>query len=226
MCRRLLLSLVLLCLAACGEAKKKIRGLNPALADRYSGSGGIFQCLDGSKAIPFDRVNDDFCDCADGSDEPGTSACANGRFYCLNRGHEPQSISASFVDDGVCGEFRRDQMAWGRCDQEVGSMIRLIPTDCCDGTDERRGCVSTCLDKASGKLIELQTKVASYGDMLAKKASYVEQAALRRKEWNARAETIDIQLQNKRSAVEAAKGEAHASPMHLFVIIANLPPRS
>lgn len=28
--------------------------------------------------VPWERVNDDFCDCPDGSDEPGTSACAKG----------------------------------------------------------------------------------------------------------------------------------------------------
>lgn len=30
-----------------------------------------FTCLDGSVTVPFSSVNDDFCDCADASDEPG-----------------------------------------------------------------------------------------------------------------------------------------------------------
>lgn len=48
-----------------------VRGLNPEFQSKYTGSGGTFTCLDGSKTIPFNRVNDDYCDCPDGSDEPG-----------------------------------------------------------------------------------------------------------------------------------------------------------
>lgn len=33
-----------------------------------------FTCFDGSLTVPFNSVNDDYCDCADGSDEPGMVA--------------------------------------------------------------------------------------------------------------------------------------------------------
>ena len=72
-------------------------------------------------AVPHNWVDDDFCDCADGSDEPRTSACAGSvathRFICerdvVDRGHPKRSIPLSHVADGVC--------------------------DCCDGSDEARG---------------------------------------------------------------------------------------
>lgn len=39
-------------------------------------SAGEFQC--GESVLKWELVNDDYCDCEDGSDEPGTSACGEG----------------------------------------------------------------------------------------------------------------------------------------------------
>ena len=48
-----------------------IRGLDPSLAEHYKPKGDKFTCLDGHKTIMYSLINDDFCDCFDGSDEPG-----------------------------------------------------------------------------------------------------------------------------------------------------------
>eukprot|EP00892_Ulva_mutabilis_P003711 jgi/Ulvmu1/1711/UM116_0024.1 len=83
-----------------------------------------FTCISDSIQVEIERVNDDVCDCADGSDEPGTSACSNGKFYCRNQGFKPRHLPSTFVDDGVC--------------------------DCCDGSDEKHGCHDSC--QAFGQL--------------------------------------------------------------------------
>lgn len=43
---------------------------------------GMFTCLKTYQVIKYEYVNDDYCDCDDGTDEPGTSACPDGVFYC------------------------------------------------------------------------------------------------------------------------------------------------
>lgn len=107
--------------AAVAAAQTAPRGAPRSLEAVYAGSGGRFTCFDGSATIDLARINDDFCDCRDGSDEPGTSACPAGRFYCRNKGSRGKFVSSHLVNDGVC--------------------------DCCDGSDEwasRAGCVDRC----------------------------------------------------------------------------------
>jgi hypothetical protein len=66
------------------EKNIHLKGIRPSDIPRYRpNEQGNFICFHTREAIDFSRVNDDFCDCLfDGSDEPGTSACINGRFYC------------------------------------------------------------------------------------------------------------------------------------------------
>lgn len=94
----------------------------------------VFGCADGSAFLWLAAVNDDYCDCADGSDEPGTAACAHSdeanafqqpSFECTRLKRDGQSIvvqriPVSMVDDGIC--------------------------DCCDGADETHStqCKDTC----------------------------------------------------------------------------------
>lgn len=89
------------------SAVDKTHGVPPSLTASYvptkSGSQQTWTCLDGSKVIAWSAVNDDYCDCPDGSDEPGTGACPNTEFYCRNEGHIGAFIPSSRVGDGLCG---------------------------------------------------------------------------------------------------------------------------
>jgi len=90
----------------------KTLGLNPTLEARYiMDSKGMFACLGNNHQIPYSMLNDDYCDCEDGSDEPSTSACPETFFFCSTT--SSTSIPSSRVNDGVC--------------------------DCCDGSDEYKG---------------------------------------------------------------------------------------
>ncbi|KAI0346969.1 hypothetical protein BDW22DRAFT_1351294 [Trametopsis cervina] len=106
-------------------AVDKTHGVPPNLVSKYvplkAGANQTWKCLDGSKDIKWSAVNDDYCDCPDGSDEPGTGACTNTRFYCKNEGHVGVYIPSSRVNDGLC------------------------ETECCDGSDEKPGvCANKC----------------------------------------------------------------------------------
>ncbi|KAF2660505.1 glucosidase 2 subunit beta precursor [Lophiostoma macrostomum CBS 122681] len=131
----LLLSLLAASANAASEAPRP-RGVGPEFAKFYKDTEA-FACISNpSIKLEIARLNDDYCDCPDGSDEPGTSACsyisplsppqpsrvkvgqfnetlALPGFYCKNKGHIPSYIPFTNINDGVC-------------DYEL----------CCDGSDE------------------------------------------------------------------------------------------
>ncbi|KAL2937921.1 Glucosidase 2 subunit beta [Bienertia sinuspersici] len=120
-----------------------VRGVHP-LDYKYFDSK-VIKCKDGSNSFTKDRFNDDFCDCVDGTDEPGTSACPRGKFYCRNLGSRPHFLFSSRVNDHIC--------------------------DCCDGSDEFDGvtyCPNTCI---MGGNIEYKTEIHQASNIILKKES-------------------------------------------------------
>ena len=52
--------------------------------------------------IPFSFVNDNYCDCSDGSDEPSTSACGSSTSSYFQCYVETKIVYASKIHDGIC----------------------------------------------------------------------------------------------------------------------------
>ena len=114
-----------------------IPGVSPAEETRYHGQ--VFVCEEGSTKLPSTAVNDDFCDCDDGSDEPGTAACAQSDrwFYCPNEGGNARYVYPSRVGDGIC--------------------------DCCDGSDEWQrpnSCRNVCAEQGRERKARLEQRRA------------------------------------------------------------------
>ncbi|CAK9436301.1 uncharacterized protein LODBEIA_P08590 [Lodderomyces beijingensis] len=99
----------------------KVLGVSPENQHLYApqvakDGSEYWHCLnDTSIRLNYDQINDDICDCPDGSDEPATNACPKPpfKFYCANEGHFPGYIDQFKLNDGVC-------------DYDL----------CCDGSDE------------------------------------------------------------------------------------------
>ncbi|WAR23437.1 GLU2B-like protein [Mya arenaria] len=73
-------------LSPCLATIPRPRGVAISMASFYK-PDVPFQCLDGSKQVPFEYVNDDYCDCPDGSDEPDCCDGSDeweGNIECVN----------------------------------------------------------------------------------------------------------------------------------------------
>jgi len=128
-------------------------GVPLSKADQYAVASGSFACLADGGSISFSRINDGYCDCTDGSDEPGTAACAHldgSQFYCRNVGHRGKYIPSSHVMDSVC--------------------------DCCDGSDETSatGCADTCEEEAALSYAAAASRIKTLEAGARAKAKYVE----------------------------------------------------
>ena len=91
---------------------RAIRGAHPWLLEGWS-TAASHECDNGATTVALSALNDNTCDCADGTDEPGTSACSGrgGRFWCAPflPGGSPLALvlhgewlETGLVDDGAC----------------------------------------------------------------------------------------------------------------------------
>ena len=182
------LSVFLLLMVAVGvHGGNEIRGLSPDKKKLYK-SGQDFTCLDGSSTMPFSLVNDDYCDCRDGSDEPGTSACPNGRFHCTNKGHKGLDILSSRVDDGIC--------------------------DCCDGSDEHNSdveCPNTCEEQGKKAKVERQREMELREQGYKKRVEYAEQGEAKRHESEKKVAELEAELKDLEPELDALRGVKEAA---------------
>jgi protein kinase C substrate 80K-H len=172
------------------KTPRHLLGVDPALKHLYaSSSSSAFVCDGNAKTIPLSRVNDEYCDCDDGSDEPGTSACAGRResrgFYCVNAGATPLTVPASRVDDGVC--------------------------DCCDGSDETTNgwkkieCENTCVMEARARRVELVRRIGDAKKGLKAKASAESKSSGARRGWEKELAHLESGVAGQREGLESLK---------------------
>eukprot|EP00929_Paragymnodinium_shiwhaense_P087508 TRINITY_DN47670_c0_g1_i1.p1 TRINITY_DN47670_c0_g1~~TRINITY_DN47670_c0_g1_i1.p1 ORF type:complete len:550 (-),score=215.06 TRINITY_DN47670_c0_g1_i1:15-1664(-) len=183
--------------AAAASPGAAIRGVAPSDLPKYAAAGDAqdggedFVCFSergaaaaSPRRLPKSVVNDEYCDCADGSDEPGTGACAGQQdtmFYCPNEESLPKYVYASMVNDGVC--------------------------DCCDGSDEWRrpdACANSC--KAEGAELHrtLASREKNLLDGLELRRSLVEKAKKDRGSMQEELESLKKEMQTLEDAEKLA----------------------
>ena len=219
---------LLVTLAATSITAASVRGAPPHLLSHYDTNVDTFRCLDGSKSITRSRVNDDYCDCLDGSDEPGlatqlllllqraqhaltgcyagTSACSNGQFYCRNRGHQPLLLNASFVDDGICGKHPEPFSMYYPGHAISCCKLSYMYTDCCDGTDEAKGCKNTCRAAGSAARQDLVSKTKEYTAGVKTRQKYISQSQANKAQWKLELLRVQKDISVQQGITDQAKG--------------------
>ncbi|OJD12769.1 hypothetical protein AJ78_06686 [Emergomyces pasteurianus Ep9510] len=210
---------VLLGITACStigvvgsDASTPPLGVSPEFAKYYK-DPSTFTCISNpSVRIPFSAVNDDYCDCPDGSDEPGTSACASishfspsdlrddgvnrtpalPGFFCINKGHKPSVISFQRINDGVC-------------DYEL----------CCDGSDEWAQvggvkCENRCKEIGKEWQKNEEKRLKSMSVAMKKRRELVATAARLRKEVEDRIPDLQVEIKASELKVENLKAQLDA----------------
>ncbi|KAI9141502.1 glucosidase II beta subunit-like-domain-containing protein [Paraphysoderma sedebokerense] len=166
------------------EIDKRPRGVAISKASLYVPKNGKFTCLDKSKSISFKAVNDDYCDCPDGSDEPGTAACPNFKFHCTNSWHKPAYIPSSRVNDGICDP------------------------ECCDGTDEYDGkvkCQNVCKELAAAEKAKKEALIKMRKDGERLRKEYIEYGQKSKNERKLQLVKLEQDLENAKKEVERLK---------------------
>ncbi|KAI5963882.1 hypothetical protein KGF57_001157 [Candida theae] len=147
-------------------------------------------CLnDTSIILRFDQINDDICDCPDGSDEPGTNACPNppAKFFCVNEGFFSNYIDQSRVNDGVC-------------DYDL----------CCDGSDEWKlgGCENKCEEVNRQFQDYRKEKLAFLKKAAVKKAKTIKIAQHKRQKLLNKLNSLEVQVPELKAKINNAKLQA------------------
>ncbi|KAF2488039.1 glucosidase II beta subunit-like protein-domain-containing protein [Neohortaea acidophila] len=185
------------------------RGVSLDFAKYYKDTT-TFSCISNPAIqLPFARVNDDYCDCPDGSDEPGTSACAHlsplsppspagaaanvalalPGFYCKNKGHIPAYLPFTNVNDGIC-------------DYEL----------CCDGSEEWAGvggvkCEDRCKEIGKEWKKHDEARQKSLGIAARKRKELVTEAARIRQEVQDRVQTLKTEIEGTELKVKQLEAE-------------------
>eukprot|EP00762_Andalucia_godoyi_P004734 ANDGO_03649.mRNA.1 Glucosidase 2 subunit beta len=190
----LLLSFAIVAVSASLLTRREY-GVHPSQVSHYISS--TFRCFDGSREIPIENVNDDYCHCADGSDERGTSACAHlheaSTFWCRNEHFEGKYIRSAYVMDSVC--------------------------DCCDGSDESdasvvgvsdlvpvsKVCPNTCVQAAEVRHRELQAQTEARAIGLQQREAKIKEGLAKYSDYASRKGTLEMHVGTAQKDLESAK---------------------